>query len=137
MKKKTKHIIIIASSVIIYLSLFFIPTHGDLLLVSIRFVVQLFLIWFCWYRSSKILEKIHAATKLLELIENSDLTDCSGICSVIFNNFKNQKENLRYVKLLTPTKKQREQFGNQSHINGFWFKTYNWDIRIKYLQSYL
>ena len=140
MKKKTKHIIIIILSVIVCLSLFFIPTHGDLVLNSIILVIQLSLIFFGWYRSFKMLEKIKAASKLLELINTNidDLNNYNGICLLILfwvHSYK-LKEYGKYVELLEPTKKQCLKF-NKSYNSAYWFKPYDWETRIKYLKSYL
>jgi hypothetical protein len=139
MKMKTKHIIIIILSVIVWLSLFFIPTHGDLVLNSIRLVIQLLAIFFGWYRSSEILKKIHASTKLLELIEQNviDTKTYSGICDLILKETLDFNKYVKYKQLLKPTKKQRLKFGNQSHNTDFWFNPYDWETRIKYLKSYL
>lgn len=140
MKKKTKHIIIIILSVIVWVTLFFIPTYGDLLLNSIILVIQLSLIFFGWHKSFRILEKINAATKLLNLIEqakNNDQT-YSGICSLItYENPNDFYKNVKYKQLLEPTKKQRLKFGKQPFNECFWFNPYDWETRIKYLKSYL
>jgi hypothetical protein len=140
MKKKTKHIIIIILSVIVWLSLFFIPTHGDLVLGTIKLFIQLSLIFFGWYNSFIVLKKIKAATKLLELInkiDTNELNTYNGICSLILFELNEGKTYRNYVELLTPTKKQRLKLGNQSSNKSWWFKPYDWETRIKYLKSYL
>lgn len=140
MKKKTKHIIIIILSVIVWFTLFFIPTYGDLLINSIILVIQLSLIFFGWYKSFRILEKINAANKLLDLIEQAENNEqtYSGICSLItYENPNDFYKNIKYKQLLEPTKKQRLEFGEQPLNKDFWFKPYDWETRIKYLKSYL
>ena len=140
MKKKTKHIIIIILSVIVYFASFFIPSYKDLVFTIITLVIQLIVFWFGLYRSFEILEKIKAATKLLELINENidDLNTYNGICSLILFevNDLRLKEYNKYVELLEQTKKQCLKF-NKPYNTAWWFKPYDWETRIKYLKSYL
>ena len=137
MNKKTKHIIISVLSFIIWLVLFFIPLSSGLL-VTIRFLIQVSLIWF-GLNSLKNLQKISAAKKLLKIIENNiDFKLFEGICMLVyFSDDIDVDKYLNYVKLLTPNKKQRLKFGNYPANSNYWFKPYDWDTRIKYLKSYL
>ena len=139
MKKKTKHIIIIILSIVIWIILFFIPTH-NILLNTIIVVVQLSLVWFGWHKSFKALEKINAATKLLDLIEQSknNGNTYAGICGLINDEDQNNfYKNVKYKQLLKPTEEQRLKFGNQALNKSYWFEPNNWETRIKYLKSYL
>ena len=124
MKKKTKHIIIIILSVIVWLVGLIITGYFDLGIRLIIFVIQLLVIFFGWHRSFTMLEKIKAATKLLELINERDIDDLNtynGICSLILFEANDLKKYNKYVELLEPTKKQRLKFGNQSSNTVWWF----------------
>lgn len=142
MKNKTKHIIIIILSVIVWFTLFFIPTYGDLLLNSIILVIQLSLIFFGWYKSFRILEKINAANKLLDLIIelkiNNELNQYKGICHMIaFTKEDEFVKYLKYEQLLRPTEKERLKWNSPAWNKLYWFAEDDWETRIKYLKSYL
>lgn len=142
MKKKTKHIVIIILSVIVWLlsSIMVGNPNFDLIIRISILVIQLLAIWLGLWRSFRILEKMNAATKLLALIEQytDGLHHVPGICSLIYYDDSNSfYKNIKYKKLLAPTKKQRLEFGKQPINKDFWFEPHDWEIRIKYLKSYL
>lgn len=142
MTKKTKQIFILIISLIIWVSTFVLMANADNTFERcVIIILNQISLWFGWLRSWDKLLKIRAAQKLLNVIWSisikEDIRTYSGLCALLSWNRESEFHKYqKYIRLLNPIPKQQRQL-NSPYDNAYWFRQFDWDTRIQYLNSYI